>query len=386
SGKTVLVRVDFNVPMAEGRVADDRRIRETTPTLRMILERGGRLVLASHLGRPKGKQDPRYSLAPCREPLAWMLGREVTMSPDCVGAETKRLAGQIAPGGVLLLENLRFHAEEEANDAGFAASLASLADLYVNDAFGSAHRAHASVEAVCRKFQTPAAGLLMEREIEYLSRLLEAPARPYVAVLGGAKVSDKIELLDSLLARVDSILIGGAMAYTFLKARGVETGSSLVEADKLDLARAIEEQARSRSVRILLPVDHVEAAGVNEAPGSLTPGEAITPGHAGFDIGPRTSTAFAGVLAGARTILWNGPLGMFETRGFATGTRRVAQAIAAATGNGALSVVGGGDSAAAVKAFHLESAMSHISTGGGASLEFLSGRRLPGVVALADAR
>jgi phosphoglycerate kinase len=386
AGKRVLVRVDYNVPLTpEGTVADDRRIAETLPTLRSVLSRGGSVIAASHLGRPKGKRDPRCSLAPCARRLAEILGAPVAMAPDCVGEETASMARALAPGRVLLLENLRFHPEEEANDASFAAALASLADLYVNDAFGSAHRAHASVAAVCGRFPRPAAGLLMEKEIDSLSRLLEAPARPYVAVLGGAKVSDKIELIESLLARVDVLLVGGAMAYTFLKGRGVEIGASLVEADKIDLARTLEEAARGRGVKLLLPLDHVETEPGSDAPGRVSPGQAVRSGAAACDIGPRTADAFGEEVARARTILWNGPLGRFEVKGFATGTRRVAQAIGEATGKGAFSVVGGGDSASAVKAFGLEGRFSHISTGGGASLEFLSGRTLPGVAALADA-
>jgi phosphoglycerate kinase len=295
------------------------------------------------------------------------------------------MARALGRGDVLLLENLRFHPEEERNDDAFAASLAALADLYVNDAFGSAHRAHASVAAVCGHFKTPAAGLLMEREISYLSRLVEAPERPYLAALGGAKVSDKIELIQNLLGKVDSLVIGGAMAYTFLRSRGVETGASLVEIDKIDLARSLEDEARTRKVKILLPIDHVEATSEQDAPGRLTTGDAVTPGYAALDVGPRTSNLFSEEIGRARTVLWNGPMGRFEVKGFVTGTRRLAQAISAATERGALTVVGGGDSAAAVKAFGLEEKFSHISTGGGAALEFLSGRLLPGVAALADA-
>jgi len=386
SEKRVLVRVDYNVPLGpDGAVTDDRRIRETLPTLQSILGRGGSAVLASHLGRPKGRRDDRYSLAACARSLGLLLGKPVGMAPDCIGESVGRMARSLARGDVLLLENLRFHPEEEANDNAFAASLAGLADLYVDDAFGSAHRAHASVAAVCAHFKSPAAGLLMEKEISNLSRLIDNPSRPYLAVLGGAKVSDKIELIEKLLGTIDVLIVGGAMAYTFLKARGVETGASLVEDDKIDLARSLEEKARARKVKILLPVDHVEALSEADAPGRLTPGEAVTPGHAAYDIGPRTSTLFSEEIRRARTILWNGPMGRFEVRGFVTGTRRIAQAIAASTEQGAFSVVGGGDSAAAVKAFGLEERISHISTGGGASLEYLSGRVLPGVAALADA-
>jgi phosphoglycerate kinase len=385
SARKVFVRVDYNVPLsADGTVGDDRRIRETLQTLTSILDRGGSVVAASHLGRPKGKRNPQFSLAPCAVALAKLLGKPVTMAPDCVGEATARMARALEPGEILLLDNLRFHPEEEANDEAFAASLAALADLYVNDAFGSAHRAHASVAGICRHFKDPAAGFLMEREIDHLSRLLEEPERPFMAVMGGAKVSDKIDLIENLLPRLNSLLVGGAMAYTFLKARGVEVGRSLVEADRLDLARSLEEKARSKGVKLLLPSDHVEAEPGSDVPSRVTSGEAVSPGAAAYDIGPRSAAAFSEELAGARTILWNGPLGRFETKGFATGTRRIAAAIAAATDRGALSVVGGGDSAAAVKAFDLEGRFSHISTGGGASLEFLSGQVLPGVAALAD--
>ncbi len=385
SGKRVFVRVDFNVPLtSDGKVADDRRVRATVPTLREILERGGSIVAASHLGRPKGQRKPQFSLAPCAEALGEIIGRPVTMAPDCVGEETAAIARSLQPGGVLLLENLRFHPGEEANDAEFAGSLAAHADLYVNDAFGSAHRAHASVAAICGHFERPAAGLLMEREIDYLSRLLASPERPYVAVMGGAKVSDKIELIENLLPRIDRLLIGGAMAYTFLKARGVQVGASLVEEERLDLARGLEEKARAADVKLLLPVDHVTGEPDSAIPAGTTPAEAVPEGMAGYDIGPRTAGLFGQEIAGAKTILWNGPVGRFEVEGFAAGTRLVASAIAAATDRGSLSVVGGGDSAAALKALGMESQFSHISTGGGASLEFLSGRELPGVAALAD--
>jgi phosphoglycerate kinase len=386
SGKRVFVRVDFNVPLtSDGKVADDRRIRATVPTLQKILERGGSIVAASHLGRPKGQRKPQFSLSPCATALGEIIGRPVTMAPDCIGEETAGIARSLQPGGVLLLENLRFHPGEQANDAEFAASLATHGHLYVNDAFGSAHRAHASVAAICSHFERPAAGLLMEREIDYLSRLLASPERPYVAVMGGAKVSDKIELIENLLPRIDRLLVGGAMAYTFLKARGVQVGASLVEEEKLELARALEEKARAASVKLLLPADHVTGEPDSTSPAGTTPTEAVPQGMAGYDIGPRTAELFGEEIAGAKTILWNGPVGRFEVEGFAAGTRRVASAIAAATNRGSLSVVGGGDSAAALKALGMESRFSHISTGGGASLEFLSGRELPGVAALADA-
>jgi phosphoglycerate kinase len=385
-GRRVFVRVDFNVPLsAGGAVSDDRRIRASVPTIRAILDRGGSVVAASHLGRPKGKPSAEKSLAPCAPVLSSLLGREVTMAPDSAGAATEALARGLKPGAVLLLENLRFHPGEEANEAAFAASLAGLAERYVNDAFGSAHRAHASVAAICGHFERPSAGLLMEKEIDYLSRLRGSPARPYMALLGGAKVSDKIELIESLLSKVDIILIGGAMAYTFLRAMGTPTGASLVEEEKVGMASELLERARAAGVEILLPVDHVVGDPASGAPAGVTAGAGIADGQAAFDIGPRTAEAFSAEAAKAATILWNGPLGRFEVKGYATGTRRVAGAIAEATSKGALSVIGGGDSAAAVKVFGMEAGFSHISTGGGASLEFLSGRELPGVKALAAA-
>jgi phosphoglycerate kinase len=385
-GRRVFVRVDYNVPLGpSGAVADDRRIRATLPTLESILGRGGSILAASHLGRPRGKPSADLSLAPCAPVLSSLLGRPVQMAPACTGPDVAALARALEPEGILLLENLRFEPGEEKNDAAFAASLAALADLYVNDAFGAAHRAHASVAAICRHFDRPAAGLLMRREIDYLSRLLGEADRPYVAVLGGAKVSDKIDLLESLLARVDAILIGGAMAYTFLRSQGIPTGSSRVEADKVELAAEILRKAARAGVRILLPVDHVLGDPESGAPIGASKSEAVEEGRAAFDIGPRTAEAFAAQVSTARTILWNGPLGRFEVKGYATGTRRVGAAIAAATRGGALSVAGGGDSAAAIKEMGLEEGFSHISTGGGASLEFLSGRALPGVDALAGA-
>lgn len=388
-GKRVFVRVDFNVPLKEERgspaVADDRRIRATLPTLEEILRRGGSVVAASHLGRPKGRHVPEMSLAPCAPVLGDLLGRKVEMAPSCEGPEVEKMARGLKPGSVMLLENLRFHPGEESNDDAFASRLAGLADLYVNDAFGSAHRAHASVAAICGHFDKPAAGLLMEKEISALSRLQGAPARPYVAVLGGAKVSDKIELIESLLSRVDAILIGGAMAITFLKARGITVGASRVEEDKVGLAGELLAKAESAEVKVLLPQDHVAGNPASDEAVGVTADAGVPEGQAAFDIGPRTAQAFGGEVAGAKTILWNGPLGRFEVKGYATGTRRVAAAIAQATSDGALSIVGGGDSAAAVKSFGMEDGFSHISTGGGASLEFLSGRKLPGVEALADA-
>ena len=385
SGRRVFVRADFNVPLGPGGVVtDDLRIRATLPTIRQILDRGGSVVAASHMGRPKGKPDPKASLLPCAAVLSSLLGARVELAPGCSGPETTGMASALRPGEVLLLENLRFDPGEESNDPAFAGRLAALADLYVNDAFGAAHRAHASVAAICSRFDRPSAGLLMQREIDYLGRLLESPPKPYVAILGGAKVTGKIELIESLLCHVDRILIGGAMAYTFLKARGVPVGSSLVEEEKLELARSLECKAAEAGVELLFPSDHVLGEPGGDVPLGVSAGEQVEAGKVGFDIGPRTATAFGSAISEARTILWNGPMGRFEVRGFATGTRRIASAISEATGRGALTVVGGGDSAAAVRAFQMEAGFSHISTGGGASLEMLSGRTLPGVAALAD--
>jgi phosphoglycerate kinase len=384
-GKRVFIRVDFNVPLEAGRVSDDTRIRETLPTLRLAIERGARLVLASHLGRPKGKVDSKYSLAPVAAKLAAMLGKPVVFASDCVGADAEAKSNALRNGEVLLLENVRFHAEEEANDPEFARQLAALCDqLFVCDAFGSAHRAHASVVGITRFVRQSAAGLLMERELTYLGKAISSPERPFVAVLGGAKVSDKIEVVQNLMKVADAMLIGGAMAYTFLKSQGLPVGNSLVENDKLELARGLLDQARSRNFRLLLPVDHVLA----ESPDSgetRTVDITDTPdGWMGLDVGPKTSSQFSHEILKARTIVWNGPLGMFEKPAFAQGTLAMARAVAAATVAGATSIVGGGDSVAAVEHSGLASQISHISTGGGASLEFLAGEKLPGVEALSE--
>lgn len=383
AGKRVFVRVDFNVPLSRGVVADDTRIRASLPTLRLILERGGLPVLASHLGRPKGKVVPDMSLAPVAQRLAELFGRKVVMAPDCVGDAIAAMGRGLKAGEVLLLENLRFHPEEEKNDPEFARRLAGLADRYVNDAFGSAHRAHASVVAAARLLPDPAAGLLMESEVEALSRLRDRPEKPYVAILGGAKVADKIDLIHNLLTRVDALLIGGAMAHTFLKARGVPVGSSKVEADRLEHAADIISRAMNTGVRLHLPVDHVVAQSPEPGrPHRVTEGPQIDDAWIGFDIGPRTCEAYAREILGAATIFWNGPLGMCEVAPYDQGTRATARAIA---GVRAFSVVGGGDSVAAVNRLGLAPRFSHISTGGGASLEFLSGIDLPGLQALADA-
>lgn len=377
-GKTVFIRVDFNVPLSPGgqEITSDKRIRASLPTIRYALEQGAGVILASHLGRPKGKPNPEMSLKPVAVRLAELLGRPVRMAPDCVGPEVEAM--RPAPGDVLLLENLRFHAEEEKNDPEFSRKLAALADLYVNDAFGSAHRAHASTAGMIAYMPQAAAGLLMEKELDYLTRATRNPPRPCTAILGGAKVSDKIEVIENLMKFADRLLIGGAMAYTFLKAKGEPVGKSLVEDDKLELARKLMAAAGDK---LLLPVDHVVAAELKEGAPAQTvaqiPGDMM-----GLDIGPQTVRRYSEVIAGAKTVIWNGPMGVFEKPPFDAGTVAIAKAIASV--DGLLSVVGGGDSEKAVKAAGVADRISHISTGGGASLEFLAGIELPGVKALTD--
>jgi phosphoglycerate kinase len=387
SNHRVLMRVDFNVPLEDGRVIDDTRIRETLPTIEYALRHGARVVLVSHLGRPKGKPNPKLSLKPVAERLRMLLDKElnpdenVGFCPDCVGPEAVEMAGQLEKGQSLLLENLRFHPEEEANDEKFAKQLAGLADFYVNDAFGTAHRAHASTVGVTKFVKKSAAGLLMEKELDYLGKVLKKPERPFVAILGGAKVSDKIGVIRNLIDKVDVLIIGGGMAYTFLKAQGEPVGKSLVEEDKSDLASQLLQQAKSHKMKFLLPVDHVVADKI-DVNALVQTVKQIPANLMALDIGPKTIDAFTKEIAGARTIVWNGPMGVFEVAPFAKGTFKIAHAVA--DNEGATSIVGGGDSVSAVHAAGVADRITHISTGGGASLEFLEGKKLPGVEALTD--
>lgn len=376
-GKRVFMRVDFNVPLAPGgqEITSDKRIKAALPTIKFALEKGAGLVLASHLGRPKGKPIPEMSLKPVAVKLAELLGKPVKFAPDCIGPEVEALLP--APGEVLLLENLRYHAEEEKNTPEFAQQLAKLGDVYVNDAFGTAHRAHASTEGIIAFLKPAAAGLLMEKELEYLEKCTASPEHPCIGILGGAKVSDKIEVIENLLKFVDKILIGGAMAYTFLKAQGKPTGKSLVEEDKVELAKSLLAKAGDK---LMLPCDHIVAEVLAEGAANEAVTE-IPDGKMGLDIGPETAKAYAAEIAASKTIIWNGPMGVFEKKPFDAGTVAVAKAVAA---SGALSVVGGGDSEKAVKSAGVSDKISHISTGGGASLEYLSGLVLPGVAALTD--
>jgi phosphoglycerate kinase len=383
AGKKVFVRVDFNVPIKGGAIKDDTRIRASLPTIKYVVDHGGTAICASHLGRPKGGPNPEMSLRPVAARLSELLGRPVAFAEDCVGEPAAKAVAQAGPNGVVLLENLRFHPEEEKNDPAFAKQLADLADVYVNDAFGSAHRAHASTEGIARHMKSAGAGFLMADEVAYLGRALEAPDRPFVAVLGGAKVSDKLEVIQNLLGKVDSLVVGGAMAYTFFKARGVPVGKSLVEEDLLDAVRDIEKRAADLKVALELPTDHVVAdkleAGIPTA--TLKVGDAAIGDRMGLDIGPETAARYAKVIGTAKTVFWNGPMGVFEIDAFAAGTNTVAQAVASVRGT---TIIGGGDSISAVTKAGVASKISHISTGGGASLEFLGGRTLPGVAILPE--
>ena len=405
-GRRVLCRVDFNVPIKNGHVADDTRITSALPTIRHIIEHGGSVVLMSHLGRPKGgKAEPEFSLKPVADHLAKLLGAPVQFAADCVGAETLALAEALQPGEILVVENTRFYKEEEgkvklpetvteeekkaakavmkAKQKEFAEKLAALGDgeIYCNDAFGSAHRAHASTAVVCQFYKQNVAGFLMEKEINYLGRALASPEKPFVAILGGAKVSDKVNVITNLLTKVDALIIGGAMAYTFYRAKGLATGKSLVEEDKIELAREILDKAKKAGVKLLLPVDNVAADKFDAAAATQVVGESIPDGWMALDIGPQSAELFAAEIKKAKTVVWNGPMGCFEMAPFAAGTTAVAKAVA---GTQCLSIIGGGDSVSAVNKSGLASKMSHISTGGGASLEFLEGKTLPGVAALTD--
>jgi len=385
-GKKVLVRVDFNVPFDENfQITDDIRITAALPTIKKIIAESGKCILMSHLGRPKGAPNPKYSLKPVAVRLGEILQRDVKFAPDCIGDQVKAIVKSLANGEVLLLENLRFHSEEEKNDPAFAQQLSELADIFINDAFGSAHRAHASTEGITKYIKICASGYLMQKELAYLGSAIADPARPFTAILGGSKISGKIDVIENLLPKVDNLLIGGGMAYTFYKAMGNEIGASLLEAEKIDLAKETLEKFKSANAKVLLPTDVVVASEFkNDSPTSIVDSGKIPSDKMGLDIGPRTIEDFVNVIINSKTIIWNGPLGVFEFDNFAKGTNAIANALAKATINGAITIIGGGDSAAAISKAGLDDKVSHVSTGGGASLEFLEGKILPGVAALND--
>lgn len=387
-GKRVLVRVDFNVPLEDGQITDDLRIRESLPTIEWLREQGARTILMSHLGRPKGKRKPDESLAPAAKRLGELLGIKVPLAPDCIGPEVEALAKSLKDGDVLLLENLRFHKQEEENDPQFAAQLAALGELYVNDAFGAAHRAHASTEGVTKHFRQCAAGYLMKKELDYLAGALEQPKRPFVAIIGGAKISGKIDVMQALLGKVDTLLVGGGMSYTFLKAQGYEIGQSLLEAEKIGEAKAILEKAQSLGRdRLVLPLDYRAVKKFGDETDIVNVDfDKIPPDRTCIDIGPKSAERFSQITRAAKTVVWNGPVGVFETPAYAAGTQAIAKALVDCTSAGGVTIVGGGDSAAAIAQAGLSDRVSHVSTGGGASLEFLEGKKLPGVEALTDDR
>ncbi len=388
NGKRVLVRVDFNVPLDENlNITDDIRITESLPTIKKIISEGGKAILMSHLGRPKGVPNPKYSLKPAAKRLSELLGKEVKLAPDCIGAETRSMVDAMKNGEVLILENVRFHPEEEKNDPEFAKQLAELGDVYINDAFGSAHRAHASTEGVTKFIKVCAAGYLMQKELDYLGSAVANPKRPYVAILGGSKISGKIDVINNLLGKVDTLIVGGGMAFTFYKAQGKEIGTSLLETEKIDLAKEVLDIVNKSGVKFLLPVDVVVAGEFkNDSPSTVVNSDSIPSDKMGLDIGTETVKLFTAEIANAKTVVWNGPMGVFEMDNFAKGTNAIAQALVDATAKGAITIVGGGDSAAAITKAGLKDKVSHVSTGGGASLEFLEGKVLPGVVALNDVK
>ena len=386
NNKRVLVRVDFNVPLDENlQITDDIRITSSLPTIKKIISEGGKVILMSHLGRPKGKVNSKYSLKPAAERLSKLLGKEVKLAPDCIGEEVKSLVDKMNIGDVLMLENLRFHEEEEKNDEAFAKKLSDLGDIYINDAFGSAHRAHASTEGITKFIKTCAAGYLMQKELEYLGAAIANPQRPFTAILGGAKISGKIDVISNLIGKVDKLLIGGGMAFTFLKAQGKEIGKSLLEEEKIDLAKEVLEKIKNSKVEFFLPVDFVVAYEFkNESPSMIVKADAIPSDKMGLDIGPDSIKLFKREIENSKTIVWNGPMGVFEMDNFAKGTFAIAKALAEVTERNAITIIGGGDSAAAISKAGLDDKVSHVSTGGGASLEFLEGRVLPGVEALTN--